>query len=154
MLSKEDQKQKNQEFWEGYKQFMRGISSSNGRRMNWINYPTDVKDLYVRLEVSHDGCSVNFDIQPKDSSIREIIWEQMGELKVVLEKTMNYDTFWDERHFGPTNMESSRISWKNEELNYFKEEDIPKIYAFLKARLLSFDEFYQEYKDILIALTD
>lgn len=154
MLSKEDQKQKNQEFWDGYKQFMRGVSSSNGRRMNWINYPTDVKDLYVRLEVSHKGCSVNFDIQPKDASVREIIWEQMGELKVVLEKTMNYETFWDERYFGPTNKESSRISWKNDELNYFKEDDIPKIYAFLKARLLAFDEFYQEYKDILIALTN
>jgi len=154
MLSKEEQKQKNKEFWDGYKQFMRGVSSSNGRRMNWINYPTDVKDLYVRLEVSHKGCSVNFDIQPKDASVREVIWEQMGELRVVLEKAMNYETFWDERYFGPTNMESSRISWRNDELNYFKDEDIPKIYAFLKARLLAFDEFYQEYKDILIALTD
>ncbi len=153
MLSKEDQKQKNKDFWDGYKQFMRGVSSSNGRRMNWINYPTDVKNLYVRLEVSHEGCSVNFDIQPKDASIREIIWEQMGELKVVLEKTMNYETFWDERYFGPTNTESSRISWRNEELNYFKDEDVPKIYEFLKARLRSFDEFYQEYKDILITLT-
>lgn len=154
MLSKEDQKQKNAEFWDGFKQYMRGTSSSNGRRMNWINYPTDVKDLYVRLDVRHDECAVNFDIQPKDSSIREIIWEQMGELKVVLEKTMKFETHWDERYFGPTNKESCRISWKNDELNYFKEDDIPKIYAFLKARLLTFDEFYQEYKDILIALMD
>lgn len=154
MLSKEEQKQKNVDFWNGFKEYMRKTPSSNGRRVNWLNYPTQLKDVYVRLEVGSRGCSLNFDIQPKDSGIREIVWEQMGELKVVLENEMNYETLWHERYYGITNKEYSRISWEAPEFNYFNEAHIPQIYAFLKERLVTFDKFYQEYKDLLIALMD
>lgn len=152
MLSKEELKQKNSNFWEGFKQYMRGIESSNGRRMNWLTYPTDVKDIYVRLEVDHKHCSLNFDIQPKDAGIRAIVWEQMTELKVVLENEMNFPTDWDERYFGITDRGTGRISWTLENVSYYNEKDIPVIYEFLKSRLISFDAFYQEYKDLLIAL--
>lgn len=152
MLSKEAQKQKNKDFWDGFKQFMRGVSSSNGRRMNWINYPTDLKAFYLRLIVTSKGCSVNFDIQLKDNGIREIVWEQMGELKKVLNDDMPFEANWHERFFLEDGTEISRISWSTDAFNYFNEEDIPKIYQFLKERLLGFDKFYQEYKDLLIAL--
>jgi len=152
MLSKEAQKQKNNEFWDGFKQYMHGVPSSNGKKMNWIKYPTDLKSFYLRLIVSSRGCSVNFDIQLKDKSIREIVWEQMGELKKVLNADMPFDVDWHERYFLEDGTEIARISWSNDTLNYFHDDDLPKIYSFLKERLLGFDKFYQEYKDLLIAL--
>ena len=65
MLSKEDLKEKNSVFWEAFRKEMNNESSVSGRQINWINYPTDVKDIYVRMEVDGNGARVCFDIQPK-----------------------------------------------------------------------------------------
>lgn len=154
MLSKEERKQKNQAFWEGFKSYMKGTPSCSGKRTNWLNYPTQVEELYVRLNASNNGCSLNFDIQSKDEGVREIIWEQMGELRVVLASEMNFPSIWHDDIALPNGQIISRITWENNNLNYFNQDDQEAIYAFLKQRLIDFDRFYEEYKDILIALVD
>lgn len=154
MLSKEEQKQKNTAFWEGFKQYMKGNMSVTGRRINWLNYPTELKDIYLRLEASGKGCAVHFDIQCRDSGVRAVVWEQMGELRAVLEAELSHPADWTEGLTGSTGLLFNRISWSRDTLNYYTEGDVPLIYAFFKEILLAFDRFYQEYKDILIALLD
>ena len=154
MLSKEELKIKNTLFWNGFKKFMQKYKSSNGKRMNWVSYPSDVKNIYIRLYTDSKVARLSFEIQPKDSSVREIIWEQMTELKKVMESSMNYDTIWDEKTYSNDGKLYSRIYWELQEVNYFNEVDHEKIYVFLRDRLLEFDEFYQEVKEILISLTD
>ncbi len=153
MLSKEELKQKNTAFWEQFRKSIKDQRSSNGRQMNWINYPTDVKDVYVRMEVDAKGARLCFDIQPKDNGIRSIIWEQMTELNKVMSDEMGIEAQWDEKSHYWNGRLISRIKWEDDSLNYFKEEDIPLINDFLKDKLTRFDRFYQEYKDILIHLT-
>ena len=41
-----------------------------------------------------------------------------------------------------------------EGFNFYKDEDWKEIHKFFKLRLSEFDEFYQEFKDILITLVD
>jgi hypothetical protein len=94
------------------------------------------------------------DIQPKDAGIREIIWEQMGELKKVLENAMKYDTIWIEHMHLEDGRDFSRILWELNNVSFYAENDRPIIFEFLKNRLLEFDEFYQEFKEILISLND
>lgn len=154
MLSKEELKLKNTLFWNGFKKFMQKYKSSNGKRMNWVSYPSDVKNVYIRLYTDSKVARLSFEIQPKDNSVREIIWEQMTELKKVMEASMKYETIWDEKSYTVDGKIYSRIYWELEGVNYFNEEDHSKIYDFLKDRLLEFDEFYQEFKEILISLTD
>lgn len=154
MLSKEELKIKNTLFWNGFKKFMQKYKSSNGKRMNWVSYPSDVKNIYIRLYTDSKVARLSLEIQPKDSSVREIIWEQMTELKKVMESSMNYETIWDEKTYSNDGKLYSRIYWELQEVNYFNEEDHEKIYVFLRDRLLEFDEFYQEFKEILISLTD
>lgn len=154
MLSKEELKIKNTLFWNGFKKFMQKYKSSNGKRMNWVSYPSDVKNIYIRLYTDSKVARLSFEIQPKDSSVREIIWEQMTELKKVMESLMNYETIWDEKTYSNDGKLYSRIYWELQEVNYFNEVDHEKIYVFLRDRLLEFDEFYQEFKEILISLTD
>ena len=153
MLSKEELKIKNTEFWEQFRKSIKDQRSSNGRQMNWINYPTDVKDTYLRMEVDSKGARLCYDIQPKDDGIRAIIWEQMTEMKKIMGETMGVDADWiEESHYWNGRL-ISRIKWEDNSLNYFKNEDIPKINEFLKDKLTRFDLFYQEFKDILINLT-
>lgn len=153
MLSKEERKEKNTLFWESFRKEMRPIKSTNGRSINWINYPTDVKDVYIRLRADSNGASISFDIQPKDDGIRSILWEQMTELKVVMEEETG-PAIWSEfdRVFSGRNVSS--IYWEKNDLNFFKEEDVPKIKEFLKEKLIGFDAFYQEFKEILVLLAE
>lgn len=154
MLNREELKAKNTEFWSDFRKYMNKVRSSNGRRMNWMNYPSDVKNIYIRLQADAKGTRLCMDIQPKNEGVREIIWEQMTELKKVMESSMKYETSWIEKLTSDDGRTFSRIMWETNEFNYFNEEDQLKIFEFLKNRLLEFDEFYQEFKEILISLMD
>jgi hypothetical protein len=154
MLSREELKEKNMNFWNDFRKYMNKIKSSNGRRMNWVNYPSDVKNVYVRLVVDSKSAYLSLDIQPKDAGIREILWEQMQELKKVMENSMNYEATWSEEVYTSEGRKYAQIKWELTNVNYFVKEDQAIIFEFLKNRLIEFDEFYQEYKEILISLTD
>ena len=154
MISKEELKEKNTAFWDEFRKVMDNETSSAGRQVNWINYPTDVKDIYIRMEVDAKGCRLCFDVQPKSDDIRSILWEQMTELKTVMTKEMGIEAIWNEEsHFWNGRL-ISRIKWENNDLNFFNEEDVPKIIEFLRDKLIRFDKFYQEYKDIIVNLAN
>lgn len=154
MLSKEEQREKNTLFWGEFKTRMKKHMSSSGRRINWLTYPTEAKELYLRLHADGKSCSLNFDIQCKDDGVREVIWEQMGELKAVLTAEMLDEGDWIENFTTPEGKTISRIRWESANLNYFNEGDTRKMYSFLQEKIIAFDRFYQEYKDILIHLLD
>lgn len=152
MLAKEARKERNEMFWSGFKEYMRGTLSSTGKRVNWLNYKTEVQDTYLRLVCDGKITSVCYDIQFKDAGIKAIFWEQLGELKKVLEAFIQQKTIWEENFATKEGHLIGRISWTIENLNFYNDEDWDEIYAFFKARLKEFDLFYQEYKDILITL--
>jgi hypothetical protein len=152
MLTKEEKKERNIKFWEDFRKAIKDQRSTNGRQMNWINYPTDVKDIYVRMEADGDGARLCFDIQPKEDGIRSILWEQMTELKAVMDSTMGTEAIWVESSHYWNGRLISRIKWENPALNFNKIENHPAIIEFLKDKLIRFDKFYQEFKDILIVL--
>lgn len=154
MLTKEQRRELNTRFWTGFKQFMRYEKSSSGRRLSWVGYPSDVKYIYIRMESDNQHTRLCIDIQAKDAAIRAVFWEQMTELKKVLEDEMTWETTWMEDFTTLDGLLISRIKWEKEGLNFYNEEDWSEIMGFLKSRLLEFDKFYQEYKDILIALAE
>lgn len=154
MLSKEARKELNTEFWEEFRILMRREKSSDGRGINWINYPTSVQDVYVRLETDQHGARFCFDIQPKDEGIRSILWEQMTELKTVMEAEMGPATAWNEMHGTVAGRNISRIYWETAAFNFYNREDRVGIQKFLREKLIAFDAFYQEFKEILILLAE
>jgi len=154
MLSKEARKERNEKFWASFKETMRQTQSASVKRVNWLNYRTEVKDTYLRLVCDGKTTTVCYDIQFKDIGIKAIFWEQLGELKTILESSMNQVTTWEENVITQEGLTIGRISWKLENVNFYNDEDWGKIHTFFKSRLIEFDAFYQEFKDILIALVD
>jgi hypothetical protein len=154
MFSKEETRQLNYSFWNGFNEYMSKTRSSNGRKINWLNYPSDVKSIYIRLEVDSKGARLNLDIQHNDDDIRALIWEQMTELRMVLEDITNSTPIWEEYIFYLNNQYISRIIWEDKTLNFYNSEHREMIYIFLKNKLIKFDLFYQEYKEILMSLTN
>lgn len=154
MLSKEARKERNEQFWSAFKEVMRKKVSSSGRRVNWVTYPTEVKNTYLRLMSDGKFTAVCYDIQFKDAGIQSIFWEQLGELKKVLEISMNYPTVWNDSYINNEGKSIGRIYWELENVNFYNDEDWPIIHEFFKNRLLEFDGFYQEFKEILISLVE
>ncbi len=152
MISKEELKTRNSEFWTEFQNEMRNVRSSSGRRMNWINYPTGVKDVYVRMETNGKSTIFALDIQPKDDGIRSILWEQMTELRRVLEDEMGEATEWSEYNREFAGRTISRVYWQTDQLNFFNDADLPAIRKFLREKVIAFDVFYEEFKEILITL--
>jgi hypothetical protein len=154
MLSKEARKERNEKFWVAFKEVMRKRVSSSGRRVNWSTYPTEVKNTYLRLICDGKLTAVCYDIQFKESGVQAIFWEQLGELKTVLESAMNYPTQWNEKFVNAEGKTIGRISWELEGVNFYNDSDWTKIHNFFKDRVIEFDSFYQEFKDILISLVE
>jgi hypothetical protein len=154
MLSKEARKERNILFWAAFKEVMRKRVSTTGRRINWANYPTEVKNTYVRLISDGKLTAVCYDIQFKDEGVQAIFWEQLGELKKVMESSMNHPTKWNNSFLNAEGIKIKRISWELESANFYSDQDWPIIQQFFKERLIEFDAFYQEFKDILISLVD
>jgi hypothetical protein len=95
-----------------------------------------------------------YDIQFKDAGVQAIFWEQLTELKVVLEGNMSIPTKWEEQFVNNEGLTIGRISWVLEGTNFYDQQEWPKIYAFFKKHLREFDVFYQEFNEILITLVD
>jgi hypothetical protein len=154
MLSKEERKARNLAFWSAFKEVMRKKMSSNGRRVNWATYPTEIKDTYLRLNVDGQKATVSYDIQFKDSGVRAIFWEQLGELRKVMEQHVIRPAEWREEVTQTDGTTISQIVWTLENVSFYRDEDWTEIHHFFRSVLIEFDAFYQEFKDILIALVD
>ena len=154
MLTKEERKNHNALFWGEFNRFSRTFRSASGKRTNWLNYRTRIKFIFLRLEATNNYVALNFDIQPKDDGIRQIFWEQMGELKMVLTNAIDGDSgIWIEKEYSEVLGEFSRIQWKLEGVDYYNPEDKEKIFSFFKDKLLGFDQFYNDFNEILILLS-
>ena len=153
MLTREEKKTINTLFFKDFRDFMSYYKSENGRTINWLTYPTDVKQLFVRLHIDSKIAALRLDIQSKDQGIREIIYEQLGELQRVMEEKVGSDAKWHDSFFLENGLEISRIEWVLEDVSIYEPADKKKIFEFWKEKMIGFDSFYQEYKEILILLT-
>lgn len=152
MFSKEELKEKNTTFWNAFKAISKKHQSSEGRRINWVNYPTHVKPLYIRLHADQNTARFSIEIQDKDEGIRNLICEQFTELKKVLEAEMPRKGNWIENAENSAHQEIGRIYWEINGVNMYTLKDHKKIFNFLMEHLLGFDRFYAVYKEIVIGL--
>jgi len=152
MFSKEEQKELTRSFWTKFKEQAGVIKGVNGKRINWVNYPTHLKQLFVRLHADTEIARFSIDVQTKDDGIRLLIWEQMIELKKVLENEMISPGVWAETAHNIAGQTISRISWTLEDVNMYEKEEQQKIFEFFIPLLVGFDRFYSTYDEVLIGL--
>ncbi len=152
MFSKEERKAIHGAYWKKFKSHISRHKSLSGRRVNWINYPTGLKQIYVRLHADNKGARFSIDIQAKDEEIRLLIWEQFFELKKVLHDSMPSEGVWEKRAMNDAGDPIHRIRWTIQDVNMYHPEDESRIFEFFKNHLLGFDLFYTTYKDVLFGL--
>lgn len=152
MLSKEEKSKLNHQFWGEFKSLMKGKTSASNTRINWLSYPTHLKHTYLRLVFNNKEASICYDIQFRDEEIRLIFWEQLLELKNLIDNTLGSPTQWIQNIETPEGLTISRLKWHTPNLFISNKKDWKKAQKFFKDRIVEFDTFYQEYQDILINL--
>ncbi len=152
MFSKEEKSALNHSFWNEFKKSMKKSSTKVQKRINWINYPTHLKHTYLRLVFDEKEAALCYDIQFKDEEIRTLFWDQLKELKTIIDNSMGVPTSWIQNLETSEGLIISRLKWKNPNLSIHHRNDWKKAQLFFKNRLFEFHEFYEEYKEILINL--
>lgn len=151
MLSKQERKAFNEAYWLNIKKALNKTPDAEGRFIQWISYPTKIKNALLRLKVDGNSACVSFDIQSNDNGVRAIIWEQLNELKRVLENETG-PALWKETHMNDSGQEISSIVWELPNVSIFQSEDDQKVIDFFREKLMAFDRFYKEFGEILIQL--
>lgn len=152
MFSKEERKEIHQAFWKRFKSHAAKNRNAEGKRINWLNYPTNLKQIYVRLHADNKCARFSIDIQDKDEGIRDLIWEQFSELKKVLENEMPDSGIWNTMAFNLANQPIYRISWELKDVNMYNSDDEKQIFDFFVKHIQGFDRFYVEFREVLFGL--
>ena len=147
MYSKDEVAKLKQEFWTTFGQYMALETSSEGMRVNWINYKTGIKHLYFKMEADGKKVRISIEISHPDPSIQELLFEQFKEFKAILTSYLNEEWFWELHTTDDYGKVVTRISITDHGVSIFKKEDWPSLISFLKPRLLALDSFWNDAKD-------
>lgn len=147
MYSKDEVARLKQEFWTTFGQYMALETSSEGLRVNWINYKTGIKHLYFKMEADGKSVRIAIEISHPDTSIQELLFEQFKEFKNILTGYLKEDWSWELHTTDDYGKVVTRIATVAYGLSIFKKEDWPTIISFLKPRLLALDSFWNDAKD-------
>jgi hypothetical protein len=134
-----------QEFWTVFGKYMSPILSSEGLRINWINYKTGIKDVYFRMETLDGSATVSISIEHTDAGIRELFFEQFLELKVMLHDALEEEWTW-QQDVSMNGRIISRIFRDLPDTSVFNKDQWPELISFFKPRIIALDSFWENAK--------
>ncbi len=124
-----------------------------GKRIKWVNYPTNIKHIYVRLFADNKLAKVYIELQHKDEEIRALYFEQFEQVKSAFENSVG-TWEWKKNSWNELNKPSSRIEKEIQNVNIFDKSTWSIIFHFFEENLVKFDAFWNDFKDIFKQLDD
>jgi hypothetical protein len=128
-------------FWTAYGVYMLPVPSSEGEKINWINYRTGEKYIQFKTEIENKTVTVAIVFNHPDSDIRALHFEQFEKFKMLFENEMNEEWVWQQSETNGT-----RIYTTLEGYSIFNKENWPNIISFLKQRMTALDSFWNNVK--------
>lgn len=150
MYSKEMASSIRSRFFTRLGQYMSPIPSATGQKVNWINYKTGIRQIYIRIEVPNRGCEIGLEICTEDPDLRkrQFTLLQAGSSLLHLDAGMHWQ--WSPNYSADTGTVISRVCDRLENVSVLNEQDWPALISFLKPRLIILDQFWQEMKELFI----
>lgn len=151
MYSKDEVKLLKTQFWTAFGMVMKPHLSTEGLRINWVNYKTGVKDIVFKTDASKKEISISIQLHHDDVGIRELYWEQFLEFKSLFHSIVEEEWDWNDIAYNEYDEPYSSISISSKG-NIFDKDQWQDMFAFLKARLLKLDEFWSDAQEIFKSL--
>ena len=109
MFSKSEAAQLKKEFWTTLGRLLKHHPSSEGAKVNWINYDTQVKHIYFRMIASNKKATISIEITHKDEDLQALFFEQFEQLKTYLHTILEEEWIWEKEHYNEFGIRSARI---------------------------------------------
>lgn len=152
MYSKSEAQKIRTEFWSAFGLLMKPVPSASGKRVNWLNYRTGAKGIFLRSHVDRNTAISALDIDTNDSDYKELYLEQFDELKAIMRSSLPFEMYFSECFIRENETEVTRFYMIIEGVNLYRKEDWPEIFGFLKTSLIAWDEFWTDFKDLFLQL--
>ncbi|MCY7309326.1 MAG: DUF4268 domain-containing protein, partial [Chitinophagaceae bacterium] len=101
---------------------------------------------YFRMDADINYASIAIELTHPDSLMREKHYEQLRQVKKILEKSTGEEWNWQLYQEQDGNI-LSRVSKMLPGVNILNENDWPAIISFFKARIIALDKFWMMVKD-------
>jgi len=146
MFSKKEASQLRKKFWMIFGQYMSPVLSSEGEKINWINYKTGVKGLQFKMNVVQDTASISIEINQPDVAEQKIIFEKLLQLKHILNNSQNEKWNWLLHTPDENGKLVSKVYKERKGINIMRKEDWPALISFFKPRMMALDGFWNSVK--------
>ena len=154
MYTKEEASALRHEFWTKFGGIMVHRRSSEGLRVNWVNYKTGIRHLFFRTQADQRQAYIGIELHHPDDTIRELYWEQLEELRTYLHSLLGEEWTWEPIHFNDMGWPISRAYNTLSGVNIFQKETWPEIMQFFQPRLLALDEFWGDARYTFLELKE
>jgi hypothetical protein len=131
-----------QEFWTTFGKYMSPVLSSEGTKVNWVNYHTRLKDVHFKMDADQNSAMIYISIQHADPGIQELYFEQFMELRELLEAALGEEWQW-QLHELVDGMVVTRIYKKISGVSVFNKDQWPELISFFKPRIIALDGFWE-----------
>ena len=144
MYTREQASQLRQLFWTTLGQYLAPIPSSEGLKVNWLNYKTGIKNVFFRMQADQKTASIGIAITHPDIEIQQMFFEQFQALKFMLAEATGEEWEWALHTTDENNQIISRIYKEISLVNVFNREDWPQLISFFKPRIMALDQFWSD----------
>ncbi|MFT3932285.1 MAG: DUF4268 domain-containing protein [Chitinophagaceae bacterium] len=146
MFSKQEASHLKQQFWTSFGQYMSPIPSSEGAKVNWINYKTGIKDIFFKMDAGNKNATIALVLAQADLQRQEIFYNQLLQLKTALHESLQEDWHWQQQVQDENNKIISRVYIQLDNVNIYNRHDWPSIISFFKPRIIALDAFWAEMR--------
>jgi hypothetical protein len=143
MFTREEASRIRHEFWTAFGKYMSPILSTEGTKVNWINYHTRVKDVYFRMEAGQKRATIAISVEHTDLEIQQLYFEQFLAFKTLLHLTLGEEWEWQLHHRDENGRISSRILKEINNVSVLNKDRWPELISFFKPRMIALDSFWE-----------
>jgi hypothetical protein len=146
MYTREEASRIKEEFWTAFGKYLSPVLSAEGMKINWINYHTNLKDVYFRMDASKNSASISISIEHHDPEIQQLFFEQFEELKIVMHEILGEEWTWQLHQPVAAGKVISRIYKDVSNVSVFNKDHWPELISFFKPRIIALDNFWENAK--------
>ncbi len=143
MFKRDDAARLREEFWTTFGKYMSPVPSSEGEKINWINYRTGFKDILFRMDADNHSAMISISCEQQDADMRELYFQQCKELKKMFHASVAEEWKWQSNAVVVEQKVISRICKELHGFSVFNKEHWPELISFFKPRIIALDQFWE-----------
>ena len=136
-----------EKFWTTFGKYMAPVPSSEGQKINWINYKTGIKHIRFVMQLNeHDALAGILVSHPEESS-RLAYYHHLEQLKTIFQQSVQGEWVWNPNAYDEFDKPVSIIYTELAGKTIKDQQNWPEIISFFKTHIMALDEFWGVVKD-------